>query len=159
MHFRVGLNWPTVHIHLAIQRPCHRKAFSSELPATTIQEELTESEMAVSDEWTHAELYSQREGSAVMAFCSLAIGGIVAAGKDGTEDVESPRLMTALLMLLGQRHGLLRALPSVVEAAFEQARFAEPRELHGMPHAHRAHRGRRARHFLEKIPGFARTPG
>ncbi len=97
--------------------------------------------MAVGDERTHAELVGQGQGGAVVA-SAVTRSAVGVAGEDGAEQVDGPRLVTALLVLLRQGHGLLRALASLVEAALAQVSFAEPCELHGTPHAHRAHRGR-----------------
>ena len=114
--------------------------FPSGLRATSVPEELTEITMAVSDERAHPELVGQGQGGAVVTLRNLEIGTSV-PGEDGAEQVDGPRLVTALLVLLRQGHGLLRALASLVEAAFAQVSLAEPRELQGTPHAHRAHGG------------------
>jgi hypothetical protein len=104
------------------------------LRATSVPEELTEIKIAVSDERAHPELVGQGQGGAVVTFRCPEIGSRV-AGEDGAEQVHGPRLVTALLVLLRQGHGLLRALASLVAAALAQVSFAEP-QLHGSP-AHR----------------------
>jgi hypothetical protein len=64
-------------------------------------------EVAVGDEWTHAELAGQGQGLAMVAFRPLDSRRI-ALGGDFTKQAQTPRLVTALSMTLRQGHGLLR---------------------------------------------------
>src|SRR5713101_920565 len=76
-----------------------------------------------------------------------------------TEQAEAPRLMATLLVALGEGHGLLGTLQSIVEAPFEQVCLTEPRELHRPSHTHRTHRRRVLCHVFEKVPPLVSTPG
>src|SRR5713226_6357764 len=106
-------------VHLAVHR-CRRRQMLSGLPMPVgLQEELAQVEVAMGDERTHAELAGQGQGLAIAAFRRLDSRRI-ATGDDFAEQAEAPRLVTALLMALGQRDGLLRTLQSIVEPPLEQ---------------------------------------
>src|SRR5262249_61471181 len=68
-----------------------------------------------------------------------------------------PRLVSALLVLTRDRHGLLRALLSVVEPMIEGTRLAEPRDLHGLSDAHGTYRGIRCGDLIQELPGLGET--
>lgn len=115
-------------------------------------------EVAVGDERTHAKLGGQGEGVAVAAFSRFDIG-MVWPSDNLAKQAEAPRLVATLLVSLGEGHGLPGLLQSIVEAPFEQVCLTEPRELHGPPHTHRAHRRCVLYHVFEKVPPLVGSPG
>ena len=128
------------------------------LPPVGFSGEPAQVEMAVGDERTHVELAGQSQGLVVVAFGFLESRRITPGG-DFTDQAETPRLVTTLLVALGERHGLLCAFQSIVEASLEQVCLAEPRELHRPSHAHRTHRRRVLYHAFEKAPPLVCAPG
>jgi hypothetical protein len=157
-HLRLRWVQPEMHTHLAVHPRRCRQMLSGLLLLIGRPQELTEVEVAVGDERLHPELTGQSQGPVVVVFRSLDSRRIATAG-DFTEQAETPRLVTTLLVALRQRHGLLRTFQSIVEAPFEQVCLAEPRKLHRSSHAHRTHRRCVLYHLFEEVPTLARTRG
>src|SRR6266568_2280078 len=94
-HLRLRLVQPEAHVHFAVHRRRRRQMLSSLLVLVGLPEELAQMEMAVGRERTHAELASQGQGLAVVAFRRLESRRIT-MGSDFTEQAEAPRLVPAL---------------------------------------------------------------
>src|SRR5712692_4008411 len=127
-HLRLRLVQPEAHVHLAVHRRRRRQMLSGLVRLVGLPEELTQVEVAVGDERTHAEVAGQGQGLAIVAFRRLDSRRI-ATGDDFAEQAETPRLVAALLVALRQGHGLLCTLQSIVEPPLEQVCLTEPGEL------------------------------
>jgi hypothetical protein len=93
--------------------------------------ELAEAEVAVSDEWAHAEFVGQSEGLVVVGCSLLGIGGI-GVGLDDAKLVQRERLVPAFLELPGQVERLARVLPALIAASRQTTDLAEPFDQAGM---------------------------
>ena len=74
---------------------------SSLLRPGHLPQQLAEMEMTVGSQGTHAQLVGQGQGFAVIGLCRFGIARIATRG-DFAEQTETPRLLTALLLALGQ---------------------------------------------------------
>src|SRR6266404_5100204 len=96
-HLRLRLVQPEAHVHFAVHRRRRRQMLSRLLVLVGLPKELAQMEMTVGGERTHAELASQGQGLAVVAFCR-PVSRRITTGSDFTEQAEAPRLVPALLV-------------------------------------------------------------
>jgi hypothetical protein len=72
-------------------------------------------EVAVSEERTHPEFFREGHGLAVVLFGRVELGGVTMGG-DLPEEPEDPRLVSSLLVVMGELEGLFGELDGVFQA-------------------------------------------
>src|SRR5262252_7343438 len=113
----------------------------------------------MSHQGTQTELAGEGERAPVVVFGFSQAGEIAAANGDLAQQAVSPGLVSALLVLTGNRQGLLCALPGVIEPMIEGTGLAEPCDLHGLPDTHGAYGGIRCGDLVQELPGFGESRG
>ena len=106
------------------------------LPLSCLDIQDAEATVAVGQEWAHAELVGQGEGLAVVGFGLLGLRGITMRG-NVAEEPKGIRLVSTLLVMLGEVEGTQSTIERILRAAGQQIRLAqtsEPECLHRLSH-------------------------
>jgi hypothetical protein len=76
VRLRLRLLQPEAHVHLAVQRRCVSQVLAGLLALACVPAELTEAEVAVSDEWAHPQSFGNRERLPVVGLSSFSIKSV-----------------------------------------------------------------------------------
>src|SRR5262245_10567874 len=123
---RFHLSQPIRHVHFAVHRRCDGQVLLSLLLLPSAAMRLAETEVAVGDEWPHAEFRRQSYGGAVVRFRRHHVGAGMMGG-DLAEEAKSPRLIAARTTLTGDRHSAVGPEAGVGDLVREQVRLADVR--------------------------------
>src|SRR5215468_1219992 len=124
VYLRFRLLQPKAHVHLAEHRRSGSEVLLRLLVHTRAPVELAEAQVAVGEEWPHAEFVGERHGLTIVTFGLLRVRRI-GMGRNLATEVERPGLPTTLTAVTSKLQGSVAEGGGRLEPAVDQARFTE----------------------------------
>src|SRR5262249_34510983 len=116
---------PQPHFHLAHHCCPNSEMLLNLLPFSYSSVQFPQTNVAMSDQWTHAEFFSDGESLAVVVF-GLSIITRIFVGRDIAEKPESVCLMPSLFVLTGEAQGAMCGCMGIRFPTGQQICFAQP---------------------------------
>src|SRR6266481_4335815 len=125
LEFRFCLFEPEAHLHLPHHCDRSSEMLFSLLSAPYPPVQFTQTNVAMRDERTHAELFSEGESLAIVGFCPPDIKGIFAR-RDLAKEQKSVRFVSSLFVPTGETPGALCGDTGIRFPPGQQIPFAQP---------------------------------
>src|SRR5262249_10871052 len=116
---------PQSHFHLPHQRDAFVEMLLRQWQITASPIKFSQTNVAMRDEWAHAEFFSESESLAIVVFRLSNVKGIFLRC-DLAEEPKSVRLVSSLFVLTGETQGALCRGTGICFPPGQQIRFAQP---------------------------------